>query len=351
MTTPSIAQKRLLAAGAIKSAEAWGTAEELTAGSGLLINTDGGLMRNQPYNPANEADTPMTKEGDLGLIDPVDFNPEFFMRYDSGALGVLLAQLFATAGSPSDLGNGVYSHTFQWADENKGEFCTFAIERVSKIFEVQSAKVMSFDISVDTGFLKGVLGLRGNSLINTSTTNEATEMDALTYADRGNRIKFSQVNIKMNDQSDGNVTGETALEVSDFTVHYERPHDSANKAGSEFIIEPEENERPNINITLNFPRMNAVNNLYFADFIAETEKKMEIKCVGAIAGTGGSIPFSFNMKFPRLRIIPPVDYPFDEIVPATIMLQAEEAASNPTGMDYARPYAFLSNERSTNYLA
>lgn len=350
MAIPTIAQKRLLAAGVIKSDESWGTAKAIAAAGGILIESDGGLSRSQPYLPAKESDTPFVMEGDLGPIDPVDFAPAFTMRYDPGGLGILIAQLFGTAGSPSDLGNGVYSHTFQWNDENYGEFCTFAIERPSKIFEVASAKPYMLDLNIADGFLKGTIGLRGNTLINTSAVNTLTQMDALTYKDRGNRIKFSQVEININDQSGGNLNAESALEVSDFTVHYERPHDGLHGAGSPSIIEPAQNGQPIITVTLNFPRMNDVNDAYFADFIAETEKKLQIKCTGAIAGTGGSLTFTFLMRFPRMRIIPPVDYPFDDIVPATIQLQAEKAASNPTGMDYAQPFIFLSNERSTDYL-
>lgn len=351
MSIPTTPEKRFLAAGAIKSDLDWGTAKAIAAGGGMLIDSDGGLSRSQAYHPANESDTPFTKEGDLGPVDPVDFAPEFFMRYDPGGIGILIAQLFGVAGDPSALGNDVYGHTFQWDPENDGEFATFAIERASKIFEVPSAKPMSLDFSIADGFLRGVIGLRGNTLVNTGTENEATEMNALTYASRKTRIKFSQMSFKMNDESGGVVAGEDALEVSDFSAHYERPMDGLHGAGSASIIEPRQNGQPIITVTLNFPRMNDVNDAYFADFIAETEKKLRIYATGAIAGTGGSIPFSMQLRFPRMRIIAPVDYAFDEIVPATIQLQAEEAASTPSGEDYTVPHIYLNNEFGTNYLA
>lgn len=352
MTTPTTAQKRFFAAGVIKSDAAWGTAKAIVAAGGILIDGDGGLIRNQAYHPANESDTTFVKEGDLGDIDPVDFAPEFFMRYDPGGLGILIAQLFGTAGNPNALGNDVYGHTFQWATENAGEFATFAREKRAKIFEVQSAKPISLDFSVADGFLRGVIGLRGNNLVNDSSVNTLTQLDALTYKTRKHRIKFSQMSFKMNDEAEGAVASETALEVSDFTAHYERPHDGLHGAGSAAIIEPQQNGQPIITVTLNFPRSNAVNEAYFADFIAETEKKLRIYATGVVAGTGGSIPFSMQMRFPRMRIIPPVDWQDgEEIMPATIQLQAEEAASTPTGEDYAVPHIYMNNETSTNYLA
>lgn len=349
MATPTIAQRRLLAAGAVKSDAAWGTAKAIAAAGGMLIDSDGGLVRSQAYHPANEADTPFAKEGDLGQIDPVDFAPEFFMRYDPAGIGILIAQLFGTAGEPTDL-TGAYKHTFQWADENYGEFATFGIERPGKIFEVPSAKPLSFDLSLADGFLRGSIGLRGNSLINNSSTNTLTQMDALTYKDRGNRIKYSQMTIKMNNQSAGDLWAITALEVSDLTIHYERPHDGLHGAGDASIIEPAENGHPIITVTLTFPRMNAVNKEYFTnDFIAEVEKKLLIMADGAVI-TGSNDSYYLQLWFPRMRIIN-CEYTWDEIIPASITLQAEEAAAAPSGMSYARPYVLLVNTTSTDYLA
>lgn len=348
MAIPTIPQRRLLAAGAKKSAQAWGTAEPLGANYGMLIESDGGLVRNQPYLPAKEADTPFPLEGDLGPIDPVDFAPAFTMRYDPGAIGILIAQLFGTAGDPAAAGNG-WRHTFKWATENYGEFATFAVERAAKILEVASAKPYMLDLNIADGFLKGTIGLRGDTLINTSVVNTLTQMDALTYADRARRIKFSDLtayithftNVKGPDET-------TAIEISDISMHFERPHDSPHKAGSQSIIEPMENGHPIITVTLTFPRMNTINNPYFADFIAETEKKADFWFHGPVLHT--SQLYEFDFYFPRLRVIS-VDYPFDEVIPCTMTLQAEEAASAVAGFPSSNlPYIRPVNLRTTDYL-
>lgn len=347
MAIPTIPQRRLMAAGAKKSAQAWGTAEALGAGYGCLIKEDGGLLRSQPYMPAKESDTPFPIEGDLGNIEPVDFAPSFTQRYDPGALGILLAQLFATAGSPAAAGNG-WRHTFQWADENYGEFATFAIERAAKILEVASAKVYSADFSIADGLLECSLGLRGNTLINTSAINTLTEMDALTYADRGHRVKFSELSVYLTHQSNvSNPDQTTVLECSDISMHFERPQDSVHKAGSPFIIEPSENDHPIITMTLTFPRMNTVNDVYFASFIAETEQKACIWFHGPVLQ--GAQLYEFDFYFPRLRVIN-IDYPFSEVIPATMTLQAEYATSY-TGFLSPMPYIRPVNLRTTDYLA
>ncbi|MBU2177653.1 MAG: hypothetical protein KJ556_21385 [Gammaproteobacteria bacterium] len=350
MTTPTLPLRRLLAAGAKKSAQVWGTAEALGAAFGMLIEGDGGLSRKQPYLPAKEADTPFVLEGDLGNIDPVDFAPAFTMRYDPGALGILIAQLFATAGAPSEVATG-YAHILKWAEENYGEFATFAVERASKIFEVASAKPHMLDLNIGDGLLKGTIGLRGNTLINTSAVNTETQMDALTYADRANRVKFSHLSVYMVDQdlaADPDTTA--ALELSDISLHFERPHDAEHKAGSESIIEPAENAHSIITVTMKFPRMNAVNAAHFAKFIAETEKKAYVWFTGNLLPGDAVQHYELQFYFPRLRITS-IDYPFDEIVPGTIVLQAEEAAANPDGFGFAIPYVRIVNKRSTDYLA
>jgi len=345
MGAPAIAQKRLLAAGAIQSGQSWGTAETITqALGGMLIDSDGGLARSQVYHPANEADTPLAEEGDLGSIDPIDFTPEFFLRYDPGAIGILLALLWGTAGNPVAAGNG-WRHSFLWAEENYGLFSTFAIERREKVFEVPSAKSLSFDLSIADGFVRGSLGLRGNTLINTGQVN--TDLDSLTYANRGLRVKFSDLQAYLTYQTNlSNPDQTTAIEISDISMHFERPHDGLHGAGSASIIEPSENGQPVMTMSLTFPRMNTINDPYFADFIAETEKKACMWFRGPVLHTTQN--YEFDFYFPRLRVIN-VDYPLDEIIPCTMTLQVEKAASY-TGFMSAYPYIRPVNLRTTSYL-
>jgi hypothetical protein len=315
----------------------------------MLIEGDGGLSRKQPYLPAKEADTPFVLEGDLGNIEPVEFSIPFTFRHDPGALGILIAQLFGTTVAPVNQGGAAELHHFVWATNNLGQFATIAVERPSKIFEVPSAKPHMLDLNIADGFIKGTIALRGNTIINTGQVNAAVKLDALTYKDRGNRMKSSGMVVDMNDQSDGDAADETDLELSEIDIHYERPMDAPHKAGSAFIIEPMENGQSIITIKMTFPRMNTVNNAYFADFIAETEKKVRIVITGSLI-TGTEYYRYLRMFFPRMRIID-VDYPFDDIVPATITLQAEEAATAPTGMGNVLPYWSMMNTTSTDYLA
>lgn len=350
MTTPTTPEKRFLAAGMVKGS-AWGTALAVGANKGVLLTSDGGIgqARNQPYLPAKEMDTPVVLQSDLGDIEAVDVSPEFWMRYDPGLLGTAIAALFGTAGAPAALDSEGYKHTFQWADRGS-IFLTYAVEKPGKIYEIASAKPKSFELSLAEGLIKGKIGLHGNTVIDNSTVNTATQMDALTYIDRANRIAFSQGSFKINDEDGGDVASESALNVNGFSIGWNRSPDAEHVAGSQSIIEPAEAEFPEFKIHLDFPRADAVNMALFQKFIGKTAQKMLIKFTGNKLAAG-TYYYDLALFFPRLIMVPTHGPTEDDILKYGLDLVGEEAASNPTGMSYKRPYIELQNKQATDYLA
>lgn len=347
MTTPIIPEGRLMAAAAKKGAT-WGTAVALGANDGILIEEDGGIKPTRPYLPGKESDSPYVQVGTLGPMEAVDFTPTGTFRYEGGALQLIMAMLFGTAGTPTDL-TGAYEHTFQWKDSLSGMFGTFAIERRGKIWEVTSFKPMSLEFSISDGLLKFALGLRGNQVIDTSTVNQDTQMDAITYASRVTRAEFKECGVFMNKFADPDVDNSTyELECSEFTLTYSRSPDAVPVAGDDYIIEPLEEDWPAAVLEMSFPRMNAVNAAYFKDFSDQDLKKVLLKFTGALIS--GSNYFSLKCFLPNMRIVD-VDFPHGPIIPGSIQLQAEECTTAPTGMDYERPYIEIVNEMATDYLA
>jgi hypothetical protein len=331
----------------------WGTAVALGATLGVLIEEDGGLrgVRSQNYLPADEMDTPCVLEGDLGVINPVDFSIKATMRYDPGQLGTALAGFFGTAGAPSLLDTTAYKHVFQWADEVYGNFITYAVERPGKILEVPSAKVIAVTFTIEEALLKVTFNLRGDTVIDDSSVNTATQMDAITYVDRSNRIKYPQISVKMNDESGGDVASESALDASALSITFNRPHDGEHGLGSSKIMQPVGNAKPSElgpRIHIDFPRDNAINAEFWTKFTGETEQKLLIKCTGALIES--TYYYDLAFFFPRARVLGMPD-PSDQVLKSAIDLVGEEAASAPTGMDYARWYIELVNLQSTDYLA
>jgi len=350
MATPTGAERKLLAAGA-KKGSVWGTAVAVGALNGLNVKNITGFVRNQDLLAAQEVDSPMPRWGQLDVIKPPEPVIITDMLYDSGQLGSLIVGLWGTAGAPAQQGGtAAYLHTIQFKDSNAGIFFTMVVEHPGKIYELASAKTMEWSLkSSGGGIIQSELKLRGDVIIDTSATNAAAQVDALTYQDRSNRMLFRHQVVKMNDQSGADVSGATALDCNSVEITIKRTgFDSLYPAGQYGIVEPIEPGYPDIRVKLGFPRFNSVNAAFFATAIAETLQKMTITFTGPLIA--GAYYYQKKFYFPQLRMLNP-DTQWEEIVKNGLELVAEEASANPTGMSYTRPYMEWINKRSTDYLA
>lgn len=351
MATPTGPERRFLAAGA-KKASAWRTAVALGAGCGLNCKAISGFNPSRDLIVAQEVDLPMPKSGALNVYKPQDITIISDMLYSPGALGTLIAQLFGTAGTPTTVDTTARKHTFQWADSNNGKFSTVAVEFPSKIFECPSAKPIEWSLKSQAGgIVQSELKLRGTKVIDDSSVNTSTQMDALTYDERDNYVKYEVQSIKMNDESAGDVAGETALPVIAAEISYKRTgHDGIAVSGYSDIQEPAEAGFPDIRVKLKFPHFTSALAGYLAKAIAGTTQKMLIKYTHNVLAGVSTEYYSMSLYFPRLRLLCP-EASWDEIVSLGLELVAEEAAVAPTGMTYTRPYVVLVNKRTTDYLA
>lgn len=350
MATPTGPERRFLAAGARK-AVTWRTAIALGAGYGLNCKSISGFNPSRDLLVAQEVDSPLPFSGALNVYKAQDFTITSDMLYSPGSLGTLIALLFGTAGTPSTIDTTGRVHTLQWANGYAG-FGTIAVEMPGIIFECPSAVPMEWSLkSAAGGFVQSELKMRGNKIIDTSATNTATQMDALTYDERTNHIKYEVQNVKMNAQSAGDVTGATAFEVTNVEVSYKRTgHDGVAVSGYSDINQPAEGGYPDIRVKLKWPHMDANNRTLLATAIAETTQKMLISYTHNVLAGSTTEYYSMKLYFPRLRLLCP-EASWEEIVSYGVEFIAEEATAAPTGMSYTRPYVVLTNKRTTDYLA
>jgi hypothetical protein len=355
MATPTGAARRLLAAGYSHKAAgtAWGTAVALGATMGLNCKAVSGFNRSQDLLVAAEIDNPIPFSGSLDSIKPIDFTVTTDMLYAPGVLGTMIAQLFGTAGAPATVDTSGRTHTFQWADGIDGIYGTFACEMPGMIWESASVKPLEWSLkSSGGGFVQSETKCRGNTLIDTSAVNTLTQMDALTYDDRGSkgRITFKQQAVRMNAESGATLEGTTPLNAMGVEVSFKRTgFDGVIPAGASSILEPAEGGYPDIRVKLNFAHFDAANAAYLATAIAETTQKMTITYTGLVLAGAATAYHSLKLYFPRLRMLMP-EAGFDEIVKNGVELIAEAAAAAPTGMTYLRPSLDLTNTRTTDYL-
>jgi len=355
MPTPTGPERRFLAAGARKAA-AWRTALALGATFGLNCKSISGFNPSRDTLVAAEIDNPLPFSGALDVYKPPDIGIVTDFLYAPGMLGMLIAQLFGTAGAPTGPADtSAYTHTLQWADSNWGKFATLAVEMPGIIFECPSAKAVEWSLkSSEGGFVQSELKLRGNKVIDNSAVNTLTQMDALTYDDRGamGRVMFGDQLVYMNGQTVAtDVLSTTALECSAIEATFKRTgYDGVVAAGYTDSQEPAEGGYPDIRLKLSFAHMDAVNKLYLATAISEVTQKLAIRFTGKVLAGASTVYHALTLYFPRMRMLCP-EASFDEIVKLGVELIAEEASAAPTGMSYVRPYLTLVNKRSTDYLA
>ena len=355
MPTPTGAERKLLAAGA-KKGSVWATAVAMGAGFGLNCKSVSGFNRDQDLLVAAEIDNPMPFSGALDSIKPVDFTIVTDMLYAPGALGTLIAMLWGTAGTPAGpTDTSAYTHTFQFADGIVGLFATVALEMPGKIWEIASAKPMEWTLkSSGKGFVESSLKMRGNTLIDSSAVNTNTQMDALTYDDRGSmgRVTFKQQKVYLNGESVAtDVLSTTALNAMGVEVSMKRTgFDGVVPAGASSILEPAEGGYPDWRVKLDFAHFDAANAAYLATAIAETTQKLAVRYTGLVLAGAAAAYHEITIYFPRMRMLmPKADYA--EIVKNGVELVAEEASAAPTGMTHTRPYMTLINKRSSDYLS
>jgi len=349
MATPTGPSKRLYACGS-KRGTTWGTAVAVGALDGILAKGDGGFALVQKYEQYPAIDEIMPMDGILGLIGPCDFTPPVGLQYEMGRWGSWLAAIFGTAGVPAQQGEtAAYKHTFQWADFVT-HFFTVVQERPGKIWECASAMPFKVAFKPEGSYIGAVLALRGNTIVDDSATNTATQVDALTYANRGKFVNFVEGKLLMNAQSGAGLSDPTdKIEFSDFDLSFERAIDAVHVLGSSVIALPKEGGFPKNTLKVMLPRVSDVNMAYFSTFKAMTAQKVQLVFTGPLIAA----PYYYSVSFvlPRIRFAGPPDAKFEDIIKAGLTFEIEAAAAAPTGMAYARPYMEVINTQTTDYLA
>jgi hypothetical protein len=291
---------------------------------------------------------------------------EFELKWDSGTHGATDCHtLLGFSAAADDTGAATYSsdvagvgialnylHAFTLKNTAVGLFGTYATEKGATIHTVPTFKVLKSTFSVNAGLIKSSFNLRGISVVDDSALPAAftsTTVDGNTHA----RAKFTQAVFQMNAQNGADFDGGGAdiIRPKSFSLEIERKMDSEHVAGVQTIVEPVENDKPSVKLTMEFPRMDTTNAAYFADWIAATEKKADLIITGP--AVEGAYNYYLKFQFPRL-IIEDVEYADSKIIPAKIVLRGVTADSpGPTGMTgLTLPvYVGLMNGRSADYLA
>ena len=336
---------------ALKQASEWGTAVEVGAGDELIVTSDGDPGLRQTYASCDAIGQVMPFDGDLSAYEPIEFAPEFGskcgLQYAPGPIGSAIAALFGDLTAPAASGTG-YSHLFEWADEMPPEaFFTFVTTRPGAIWEIPSCICNKLELKIGDGKVQGSIGLVGNSLNNDPELNDEDSIAALTPEITGAFVKFQHGVVRFNAEDGDALDADDAVEVSDFTITYERMTDAQMSLGGSYISQPKESNFK-ITVKLTLPYATADNVAYLDLFTLMTAQKMDIVFTGPEYAAAEN--YTLTLGFPRLKLVAPPDVKLEDIMRNGLEFVAEEAAAAPTGMTAVRPYIVFVNERAGAYL-
>ncbi len=343
---PSI-EKRLNNAAIIKGAT-WGTAAQCGAvGCGIMPLNHGAFKLAYPAIEIDEVTNANETGIDFANVGAIDFTLNFNYRWD-GLENILLANLMGTAGAPSGASTDK-THTIVMKDSASGLFVTYACDKNDKVHVVPSAKVTKATFGVNNGLITAAFGLRGNNV--TDADGVVTSLTSVTYPSNIHKLaKFHQAVFRLNAQGGSDFGAGDVVSPKSFQLEIDRKFDSEHGAGSAYIIEPRENGKPTVKLTMEFPRMDTANEAWFANWTAGTELKGDITITGPIIVSAATYVLKFQM--PRL-IIEDVEFPDGGLIPTKAVFRAVVADSAPTGMTgLTKPVTItLVNLRSTDLLA
>lgn len=330
---------------AVKLGSTWGTEVAVGANDGLYPNNPGApqtkiqMLEDEAYGQFQNFLLP-------GAYNAVDFTLDFDYAFE-GNENLLLACLLG-GDTASLVGTTLaYKHTMPLLSKSS-LFVSYVTERLSKIYSVPSAKVLKATFGVNNGIIRSSFNLRGNKVIDDSAVN--TSLSSVTApGSTSHKTRFQNGVFRI-----ANWSGTTPLGSSNkvypknFTIEIERSMDSEIVAGGVEILEPVDNDKPKVKVTLEFPRIDSGNQAYLQDWYNNTEKMMDITFTGSLIE--GSSYYTLAFKFPKL-VIEEVEYTDDKIIPAKVVLRGIYSSSAPAGMTgITMPVQVeVINTRSTDY--
>ena len=317
------------------------------AGNGILPLNPGVPKRNVQMIE-DESASAFDVNLDVGNYGVSDFSLDFDYRWD-GLENLLLGLLMGVDTSPAALGGGAFLHTVTLANSAVGLFASYAIEKAAEVHTIPTMKVLKATFSTSGGLLKAVFGVRGSHITSGTATLGSTTVPVNAHI----RAKFQQAVFRMNDYTlagSGTTLGDGhIIKPKAFSLELERKMDVEHVSGSQVVLEPIENDKPSVKLTMEFPRMDATNAAYFAAWTAPTDKKADIIVTGPLADA--THYYVLNIQLPHL-IIEDVEYADSKIIPAKIVLRGAMADVAQTGLTGLLPIGiFVTNLRTASFIA
>lgn len=331
--------KRILKAGYVK-AETWGTAIGASGYSGvdpLLVQELTGVETKREMFPDEAAGQGWESNAVQGNDIPPTPSFTTYAYQDDEVSLLPLAQMYG-----ADTVTGTvdpYTHTLV-AQNEAGKFGTLAWQTGTKVQYIASFQPSGITVSSINGQIAYQVTGKGDKV---SQDSDGTTLDDINAATPGTAFKFKNATFRINAQSGGALGSGDAVAVSDMKITLTRGSDSVITTGGGTIIQPKEGDFPEWKLEFTVPRKTTTAETLYAAYLAETTQKADI----IITGTTANDELAFY--FPRLKI-EACDIPFEDVIKVNVVCRAQKAASAPTGMSSAVPYATMKTSVATTVL-
>lgn len=324
----------------VATSGSWGTsaasATAVGAGDGHYVMDDIGAILSMQQSKDDSASQNFIGSVQVANAEQVQVTIPVLMHYHDSWMNVLYALAFGTGStSPTQIGaTTAYTNTFEPSTQKNGLYATIVQDKSVDIFEIPGAKCTGLVIATgEMGRMEARFTFIGDLVKDDSTVNTSTQISALTYPTQGLRVFLDDAVIRVNAQSGGALSAGNALDVTALTFNFSQPLDVKHVAGQTTIIEPEENDFPEITVELTGARYESSGNwnALFAGHRANTAYKMDITFTGASLATTN---YGVLFQFPNM-IVRPVNFNVPggagQITPSATF-EALSTTSAPTGM-------------------
>lgn len=282
----------------------------------------------------------MTQDSDVGSILP-SFSINKDMKYDDKAIG-LLAQMLGTENVTAWGGPNCLSvHSLLFNETLNTNYANVAFHGSSAtVYEYLNAAVKSAKFTLKPNqYLDATFDCIATNRKTSSTTNTPETLVAATEPTSAKMVVVRPTHyVRINAQAGGALANSDAVAVVEANIEYSRDQECV-----EEIRGADGNSAPRATAlfatTLSVTLKNQTDFTWIAAYEAGTEYKAD--CVV----TDSTTTKEYNFVFPRLKIVaePKYDITDDGENQVSITFKGLVAASKPTGMIHAYPYARIVN--------
>ena len=311
-----------------------GTATAVGAGDGFYVLDDLGVQLQTAYTVDDSAGQSFIGSVQTATVAAVSGVVPTFLHYHDVFQNVLWALTLGTGGtSPTRIGTTTaYTNTFEPATTKTGRYATIVRDKSIDIYEVSAAKFTGFELTFgDAGRAEIRWTFIGNTEVNDSTINTATQISALTFPTQGLRAHFDDAIFRVNAQGGAGLAGGDALKITSLRVKFDQPMDTKHVGGQTVIIEPEETGFPTFELEVECARYDATSDAFFAGHRDGTEYKADLTLTGPTLATTN---YGLLFQFPRLYVpsySAPVPGGAGQVAPR-VRFAALSTTTAPTGM-------------------